>query len=329
MIRYCQICIRYVESEGHTHPEKQCTGCQQVKKLDEFPLHSSSLDGHRHMCFVCVDAGKKRDNEQKRQSQSQMRQQQEMLRAQRATRNMLFKAYGYKWHKEMVPVEYEDDVDFKETWVLRDPTGIQIDIEDAIQEIAELNRHHPSHASTQWAQDILARSNVLILDTETTGFSNDAEVIDIAIVDCAGNVKLNTLIQCQASIPAEAKAVHHINELMLRSAPTFEQIWPKLERLLSTHEIIIYNAEYDIRLLKQTAKRYKLDLPEMKVHCLMKHYSSYVGITSSHVEGYRNLKLAAACIHFRIEQTEAHRALVDSQASLHVLRGLAAHAVLL
>src|ERR1700737_4795287 len=38
MIRYCQICIRYVESEGHTHPEKQCTGCQQVKKLAEFPL---------------------------------------------------------------------------------------------------------------------------------------------------------------------------------------------------------------------------------------------------------------------------------------------------
>jgi len=41
-------------------------------------------------------------------------------------------------------------------------------------------------------------------------------------------------------------------------------------------------------------------------------------------EGYRNMKLAAACLHFQIEQITTHRALADAQVSLGVLHKLAA-----
>lgn len=43
MLRYCGVCKDYVESEGHTHPEKECQVCHQVKKLAEFPAHRSLL----------------------------------------------------------------------------------------------------------------------------------------------------------------------------------------------------------------------------------------------------------------------------------------------
>jgi DNA polymerase III epsilon subunit-like protein len=39
---------------------------------------------------------------------------------------------------------------------------------------------------------------VLILDTETTGFNEQAEIVEIALVDKYGEVYLDTLIQCQA-----------------------------------------------------------------------------------------------------------------------------------
>ena len=118
--------------------------------------------------------------------------------------------------------------------------------------------------------------------------------------------------------------VHRIHKSMLRNAPTFPQVWRDLAPLLSAHEVVIYNAEYDVRLLRQTAKRHNLELPEIHTHCLMKHYSSYVGQASVHSEGYRSMKLAAACFHFQIEQSTTHRALADAQASLEILHKLAA-----
>jgi len=152
-------------------------------------------------------------------------------------------------------------------------------------------------------------------------------VIELALLDKYGEVYLDTLIQCQQeAIPQEAMRVHRIHESMLRNAPTFPQVWQKVQPLLASHEFVIYNAEYDLRLLRQTAKRHNLELPPMQTHCLMQRYSAYVGQASTRSEGYRSMRLAAACFHFQIEQTDAHRALSDAQASLEVLHKLAAQA---
>jgi hypothetical protein len=35
------------------------------------------------------------------------------------------------------------------------------------------------------------RPNALILDTETTGLDGDAEVVELAVIDCAGSVPLD------------------------------------------------------------------------------------------------------------------------------------------
>src|SRR5262249_44655168 len=135
------------------------------------------------------------------------------------------------------------------------------------------------------------------------------------------------LIKCQRpSIPQKAKAKHHINELMLKeNGVYFPRLWDALMPKLEGQEIIIYNADFDIRMLKQMVQRYNLQMPEFRTHCLMKYYSDYVGRASRNGNGYSAMSLDAACYHFQIERTNAHRALGDVQASLLLLRGLASY----
>jgi DNA polymerase-3 subunit epsilon len=240
---------------------------------------------------------------------------------QRAQENRLFEAYSYRWKKEWRTGGWGEP---EECFVLYTPGGKQTTPKEALAEIALLQAHIPGHPSTEWAKEMLSLPNIVMLDTETTGFGQDDEIIEIALWDVHQQRSYEKLVQCQQStIPPGAEKKHHISKSMLRDAPTWPQIWPKLMHYLSKREIIIYNADFDLRMLQQTAQRYQLTLPVLRVHCLMKHYSAYVRQPSSHVEGYRFLSLAAACAHFQVEHPSAHRALADAQAAAEVLQKLA------
>ena len=67
-------------------------------------------------------------------------------------------------------------------------------------------------------------ANALILDTETTGLDDDAEVVELAVIDCAGTVLLDTLVRPSGPVPAEAAAIHGITDAMLADAPTWSEI---------------------------------------------------------------------------------------------------------
>lgn len=181
-----------------------------------------------------------------------------------------------------------------------------------------------ANPSIMHARELLLNPRVLILDTETTGLDNKAEVIDIALINLDGHAVLNTLVQCQEEIPQEATDIHGIDKKALAHAPRFPQIHAYLQYLLATYDIVIYNAEYDCRLLLQTAKRYALSLPNTpNVHCLMLMYSEFVD-EPGRFGGYKYLSLARACIDLEIKQQGAHRALADCLATLEVLKRLAA-----
>lgn len=318
---YCQKCQVTITASHHDCVEyKVCAVCKKERDIKEFPVHSSSFDGHRHICSVCLVTQKVQEKVRRTQAKNRETQRREQ-------ENHLFTAYGYRWRRGLIDTGWGG---YEEGWVLYEKHhGKEISTEAAHAEIARLQAHHPGHASTQWADDLLSLAHpmALLLDTETTGLDKDAEVIELALIDCAGKVYLNTLIECQtATIPQAAMAVHHIYKGLLCNAPTFPQVWMQLQPLLASHEIVIYNAEYDIRLLKQTAQRYGLEMPALRTHCLMQRYSSYVGEKAAIGEGNRHMSLAAACYHFEIEQDTAHRALADVQASLEVLHHLAARA---
>jgi len=182
-----------------------------------------------------------------------------------------------------------------------------------------MERTSTVHPSTIWAREILARPDVVILDTETTGLRDIDEIIEIAIITTQNKILLNSLFQCQmTTIPPGATKVHGLVKSNLEGAPTFPQVWNALSKRLAKWEILIYNASYDTKMLQLTAERYGRTLPKLRVHCLMERVSAYIG-------GYKQMyKLSEACSYFQIEQSSAHRALADVQNSLKVLQALAA-----
>ena len=105
-------------------------------------------------------------------------------------------------------------------------------------------------------------ANALILDTETTGLDDDAEVVELAVIDCAGTVLLDTLVRPSGPVPAEAAAIHGITDAMLADAPTWSEIHDRFCDLVEGRQVVIYSREFDARVISQTARRYGLQAPQ-------------------------------------------------------------------
>ncbi|WP_440495482.1 3'-5' exonuclease [Serratia sarumanii] len=177
----------------------------------------------------------------------------------------------------------------------------------------------------QQAQQCLNR-NCLVLDTETTGLDDKAEIIEIAVIDATGKVLLNTLVKPSKPIPAEATAIHGITDEMVKDAPTWPEVSPQLCSLISGKTIAIYNAEYDIRLLEQTDRIWKVT-PKISVMpqivCAMHEYAEFYGQKSER-GGYKWQKLTAAADQQGVTIEDApHRALSDCLTTLGVIKAMA------
>ncbi|MJX93223.1 3'-5' exonuclease, partial [Salmonella enterica subsp. enterica] len=83
-----------------------------------------------------------------------------------------------------------------------------------------------SQRAAQWLDD-----GYLFIDTETTGLGDDAEIVEICIIDSHGFIMLNTLIKPTKPIPDEAIAIHGITNEMVAFAPNWTDICGAVEEL--------------------------------------------------------------------------------------------------
>ena len=174
-------------------------------------------------------------------------------------------------------------------------------------------------------------ANALILDTETTGLGDDAEVVELAVIDCAGAVLLDTLVRPSGPVPAEAAAIHGITDAMLADAPTWSEIHDRFCDLVEGRQVVIYSREFDVRVINQTARRYGLQAPQGfdlvldqgSIHCAMQAYAEFRGEWSAEKGQYRWQKLSAAAAQQGVTVTNAHRALGDCLMTLGVVRAMA------
>lgn len=143
---------------------------------------------------------------------------------------------------------------------------------------------------------LAAADDWLILDTETTGLEEDAELVQIALVDPAGRVVLDQLVRPAGPIPMATVMVHGITEADVADAPTFPQIYQDLARLLADRRVLAYNVAFDGRILDQTCRRY--GLPELQPAgwtCIMELFAAWWGEWSGYHGSFRWQRLAAAC----------------------------------
>lgn len=167
----------------------------------------------------------------------------------------------------------------------------------------------------KWAKEILENpSNYVILDTETTGLDSEAEVVQIGVINIGGEILLDSLIRPTIPIPKEASAIHGITDDMVALAPTFWDIYPKIEETLRWKDIVIYNAEFDRRILNyccEKSNRFHLSLRK-RSHCAMEIYAKYYGEWSSYWEDYKWQPLDGG-----------HNAIADCLACLDLIKRMA------
>ena len=167
----------------------------------------------------------------------------------------------------------------------------------------------------QWAGEVVTDGDAVIIDTETTGLDGTDQVIEIALVDMGGNIRLNTRVKPTVAIQEGAYQVHGIREADLSGAPAFGEIWPSLAPLLEgASRIIVYNADFDSRLLDQSMRaagiEWELTTP---FECAMEHYAAYCGEWSSYYRSFKWQRLGGG----------DHTAAGDCLATWHLLRRMA------
>ena len=167
-------------------------------------------------------------------------------------------------------------------------------------------------------------SQAVYLDTETTGLGDIDEVIEIAVLSDQGVPLLNTLVRptSRVSITRASRKVHGIRKGDLRKAPTWEDIYGELARILEGKVIRAWNSDFDERLLRQTCRAW--DLPELENEfvCVMKAFGQHHGTFSAgRKKGYKWWKLEDALAIYPecFVDGKTHRAMTDCRHAFNLV----------
>lgn len=114
---------------------------------------------------------------------------------------------------------------------------------------------------------------------------------------------------------------------MVEDAPSWTEIHEQFCQIIQDRTLLIYNADYDIRILKQTISFHDFQEAYRNLKsccCVMKLFAAFFGQWDDYRDDWKWQKLtkAADCMGVEIEG-KAHRALADCQMTLGVLQGMA------
>jgi len=173
------------------------------------------------------------------------------------------------------------------------------------------------------ARDLI-KLNPVYLDTETTGLDDQAEVIDLAVVDNDGSKLIKTLIRPTGPIPSAASKIHGIIDDDVIYAPAFPEVLPNL-RAFTGRLIVIYNRDYDLRVLSQSAKAHKAEpWAPLETVCAMELYAQYYGHWDDHRRSYRWQKQSNAARQLGLDiPDDLHRAAADADLCRRIVEAMA------
>jgi DNA polymerase-3 subunit epsilon len=171
----------------------------------------------------------------------------------------------------------------------------------------------------------------IYLDTETTGLGGKDQIVQIAIVDHDGKVLIDTLVKPTIEIPLGATAIHGITNKDVAGAPSWRDIYQRVRGLMHGRCVVIYNASYDLQMIRQSSAAYGLDFdcdvnPPMVAlfQCAMLVYAEYYGEWNDYRESWKWQRLENACHQQGIDVSDitAHQAAGDCEMTRRLVRAM-------
>ena len=176
----------------------------------------------------------------------------------------------------------------------------------------------------QWARDLLASGRFRIVDFETTGIDDRAEIVQISVIDPAGTAVLDTLVKPQEHIPTEVTRIHGISDATVKDAPSFPEVYVRLTTALAGETAVAYNVAFERRILGGVCKRH--GLPAIKPRqwtCAMENYAAFWGDWNASKNSFSWQRLTNACTQQGIVVADAHSALGDALMTLRLMEKMA------
>ncbi len=164
-----------------------------------------------------------------------------------------------------------------------------------------------------------------VLDTETTGLSDNDQIIEIAVCDANGRVCYEQRISPSVPINPKAEEIHAISLDDLAGCPKWPEIVNDLKALLTGQTVVTYNSDFDLDMLRNTSQAFQTDdawLNTLNIRCAMELSVQAFGATNR----YGTISLANAAEAAGVSWPgEAHSAKVDALVTFGVLRALSDH----
>jgi DNA polymerase-3 subunit epsilon len=223
-----------------------------------------------------------------------------------------------------IEIHTTKDGDFRKPVQIGEICSISVQ-KTAVQEQAE----HELNA-IQWADELVAAGNFVVLDTETT--SLEGYPVQIAVVDAQGETLFDRLIKPPEGIEIDAGAekVHGISMEMVKDAPEFDAIVGELNRVIDGKTVVAYNADFDKGVIGRACLKYGLPKSAGNGHeydCAMLKFAEFVGeIGRKGDYKWQTLESAARALGVTVLGDKAHNAVGDCRFTLEVVKALAGKA---
>ena len=181
------------------------------------------------------------------------------------------------------------------------------------------------HASSHLEAIRIARLELerrpVYLDTETTGLNPTDQVVEICVLDHDGRVLVESLVRPTCRISPNARQVHGITDAMVKTAPTWSELWPAVRKSLAGRRVAIYNARFDVDMMRQSHGAHHLAwrAEEIQTFCVMQLYASFLGQWDSRRGSFRWHRLEEAGRQCNIPLPNSHRAKDDALLARAVL----------
>jgi DNA polymerase-3 subunit epsilon len=113
----------------------------------------------------------------------------------------------------------------------------------------------------EWAGNLLANPDAILIDTETTGLLQWDEVVSIAVMSPGGELLYEQSFRPERHFDPKASAITGLTADTQRDCPPWADHHDEICRQLAGMTVVCFNARYDRRLIYQTSDRYGLGRP--------------------------------------------------------------------